>query len=64
MTLPNLSLLTREREIKGEVVDERKIQSKREKSSESDLVNLDGSPAGVRRSDPHEILIPVGSSEH
>lgn len=58
---------TLQREIdwnKGEVVDERKIKSKMEKSSESDLVNLDGSPAGERRPDSHEIIIPVGSSEH
>ena len=49
---------------KGEVVDERNIQSKIKKSSDRDLVNLDGSPAGERRPDPHEIIIPVGSSEH
>lgn len=48
----------------GEVVDERNVQSKIEKSPESNLVNLDGSPAGERRPDPHEIIIPVGSSEH
>lgn len=49
---------------KGEVVDERNIQSRIEKSSDRDLVNLDGSPAGERRPDPHEIIIHVGSPEH
>ena len=59
--------VTLQREIdwdKGEVVDERNIQAKIEKSSDRDLVNLDGSPAGERRPDPHEIIIHVGSPEH
>lgn len=47
----------------GAVVGESNIPSKMEKSGR-ELVNLDGSPAGKRHADPHEIIIPVGSSEH
>ena len=51
---------------KREVDDESKIQSKLEKEKEEDYepVNLDGSPAGLRYPDHHEIIISVGSSEH
>ena len=32
--------------------------------SDFELVKFEGSPVGIKRPDPHEIIIPVGSSEH
>ncbi len=50
--------------MQGEVDDESKIFSKMEKEeSELELVKFEGSPAGIKRPDPHKIIIPVGSSE-
>jgi len=49
---------------KREFVNESKIQSKIKMKSDRTPINLDGSPAGERRPDSHEIIIPVGFSEH